>query len=346
MDEKIAQIKKDYLNKIQKAKTLKQLDEFFLALFGKKGELTLLPKEFGKLSGEEKRKISPLFNKVKLALESKISDKRYKIREEGYKNLASENLDVANVKLKNRTGYLHPVTKFEKEIAGLFGKIGFSQYEAPHIDSDEINFQLLNIPEDHPARDLQDTFYIESDKAKGEKLLLRTHTSNSQIRIMRDFKPPFRMMNIGRCFRYENLDPRHEHTFEQFEIVYVDKKVSMANLQYLSEYLLKAVFGKEMKVRMRPKYYPFVEPGAGVDGECIFCKGAGCRICGGVGWLELAGAGMIHPTVLKNGGIDPMIYSGIAWGFSPLRTLMLKLGIEDIRLFLSGDLKFLQEFKK
>ncbi len=347
MDKEISQIQKKYLEKIKGAKNLKELDEIFLVLFGKKGQLTLLPKEFGKLSSNEKRKVSPLFNQAKLELEKKIQDTRYKIHEKKYHELKKEKLVLdRKVTIKSRKGYLHPVTEFEKEIADLFGKIGFSQYEAPHIDSDEINFQLLNIPEDHPARDLQDTFYIESNKTKDGKLLLRTHTSNSQIRIMKNFKPPFRKMNIGRCFRHENLDPRHEHTFEQFELVYVDKNVSMANLQYLSEYLLKAVFGNEMEVRLRPKYYPFVEPGAGVDGECIFCKGEGCRICGGVGWLELAGSGMIHPYVLKNGGVDPAIYSGIAWGFSPLRTLMLQLGIEDIRLFLSGDLKFLEKFKK
>lgn len=345
MDREISQIQKEYLEKINEAKTLKELDEIFLALFAKKGELTLLPKEFGKLSEDKKRKISPLFNTVKLELEKAINDKRNKIREDGYKKLEQEKFTLQPSRLLARKGHLHPITKFEKEIADLFSKIDFSQYEAPHIDSDEINFQLLNIPEDHPARDLQDTFYIESDKTKDGKLLLRTHTSNSQIRVMRDFKPPFRMMSIGRCFRYENLDLRHEHTFEQFEIVYVDKGVNMANLQYLSEYLLKTVFGKDMKVRMRPKYYPFVEPGAGVDGECIFCKGVGCKICGKVGWLELAGAGMIHPNVLRNGGIDSTIYSGIAWGFSPLRALMLKLGIEDIRLFLSGNLKFLEKFK-
>ncbi|HCB22897.1 TPA: phenylalanine--tRNA ligase subunit alpha, partial [Candidatus Daviesbacteria bacterium] len=206
-----------------------------------------------------------------------------------------------------------------------------------HIDTDFNNFEVLNIPQNHPARDLWDTFYINKN------LLLRTHTSNAQIRILKQNKPPVRMMSIGRCFRYEAVDARHEHTFEQFELVYVDKNVSMANLQYLSEYLLQAIFGPEIKVRLKPKYYPFVEPGVGVDGLCIFCKGKGCKVCGGIGWLELAGAGMIHPKVLKAGGIDPNIYSGIAWGFGPPRMAMLKFGIEDIRLFNSGDLRFLQQ---
>lgn len=338
MEEKISQIQKNYLQRIAQAKTLKQLDEIFLALFGKKGELTLLPKEFGKLSEEEKRKISPLFNEIKLELETEISEARKKIREESYKKLKGEKFDLSGVEIKKRTGHLHPLTQIEQQTAEIFQKIGFSQFEAPHIDSDYNNFEVLNIPQNHPARDLWDTLYIIPGK-----LLLRTHTSNSQIRILKQNKPPIRLMNIGRCFRYENLDARHEHTFEQFELVYVDKNVSMANLQYLSEYFLKAIFGQEIKVRLKPKYYPFVEPGVGVDGLCIFCKGQGCQICGGVGWLELAGAGMIHPSVLKRGGIDPQVYSGIAWGFGPPRMAMLKFGIEDIRLFNSGILSFLQK---
>ena len=182
----------------------------------------------------------------------------------------------------------------------LFRSIGFQQFESPEIDDEYNNFEALNIPEGHPARDMWDTLYIEG---KGERkegnLLLRTHTTNFQNRAMKKFKPPIRLVNIGRCFRYENLDARHEHTFDQFDLIYIDKEVSMANLQYLSEYLLKQVFGPEIKVRMRPKYYPFVEPGAGVDGLCLFCKGKGCKVCGGIGWLELAGAGMVHPFVLK-----------------------------------------------
>lgn len=343
MEEKIKKLKTAYLEKISGANSLRDLDEIYLSLFGKNGEVTLLPKDFSKESKENLKLIGPLFNQTKQELEKAIEEKREQVREEGYKKLDDEQMDLSKeTKVKQRKGYMHPLTKFEKEIADLFGKIGFQEFDAPHIDSDFNNFQVLNIPENHPARDLQDTFYVDQKIEEG-KMLLRTHTSNSQVRIMKQFSLPLRFMDIGRCFRYENLDARHEHTFDQFEIVYVDEGVSMTNLQYLSEYFLKNVFGKDIKVRLRPKYYPFVEPGAGVDGECIFCQGKGCKVCSYVGWLELAGAGMIHPTVLKNGEIDPEKYSGIAWGFSPLRVLMLKNGIEDIRLFLSGDLKFLQE---
>jgi phenylalanyl-tRNA synthetase alpha chain len=194
------------------------------------------------------------------------------------------------------------------------------------------------MPPDHPARDLWDTLYLDA------KTVLRSHTSNIQIREMRKRKPPIKVMSFDRCFRYEALDPHHSHTFTQFDLFYVDKGVSMANLKWLSDYFLKRVFGEETKTRFRPKYYPFVEPGVGVDALCPFCKGKGCKICGYGGWFEIAGAGMVHPTVLENGGIDPKIYSGLAWGFGPDRMLMIKLGIEDIRHFYEGDLRFLKQF--
>ncbi|MCL5783838.1 MAG: phenylalanine--tRNA ligase subunit alpha [Patescibacteria group bacterium] len=341
MEEKLQKIRGNYLAKVNLAGSLKELDGLFLAIFGKNGEITQATKKFPQLSKDELKVVAPLLAQVKTELEQAIDAKRVQIREEGYQKLSEEKLDLTLTNLSPKKGYLHINTQFEQETVDLFSKLGFQRYEAPQIDSDEFNFSLLNIPQNHPARDLWDTLYIDSERfgINPGKLLLRTHTSNSQVRIMREFELPLRMMVLGRCFRYENLDARHEHTFEQFEIVYVDKGVSMANLQYLSEYFLKGIFGKEMKARMRPKYYPFVEPGVGVDGLCIFCKGKGCKVCGGSGWLEIAGAGMIHPTVLKNGGIDPNIYSGIAWGFGLSRILMLKYGIADIRTFLSGDLK-------
>ncbi|MDO8637968.1 MAG: phenylalanine--tRNA ligase subunit alpha [Candidatus Daviesbacteria bacterium] len=333
MEDKLIKIQEDYLQKIKQATSLKELDEIFLELFGKNGQITIFPKGFSKLLKEELRTIAPLFNLTKQNLEKAVEEKRDKVKEEGYAKLVEEKVDLSSTEIKLGKGHLHPITKLTQETVKIFEKLGFSRFDAPEIDSDHYNFEVLNIPANHPARDLWDTLYINS------KLLLRTHTSNSEIRMMEKVKPPFRLMNIGRCYRYENLDARHEHTFDQFELLYIDKGASMAHLQYLSEYLLKAIFGKEIKVRLRPKYYPFVEPGAGVDGECIFCKGKGCKVCGFTGWLELAGAGMSHPTVLKNGKIDPNIYSGIAWGFGLARIAMIKYGIDDIRLFNSGDLK-------
>ncbi len=347
MQEKISQIQKSYLDKINQAKSLRELDGIFLELFGKSGVVTLLPKDFPTLSKEELKTVGPLFNKAKQELEKAIEKKRQEVREEFYKGLDKEKLELSPVKIKNRKGHMHPITQFENQIVEIFKELGFQQFNAPHIDTDYYNFEALNIPAEHPARDLWDTLYIDNAKKYGfnpGQLLLRTHTSNAQIRIMQQFKPPIRMMIIDRFFRYENLDARHEHTTDQFELVYIDKGVSMANMQYLSEYYLKKIFGQDMRARLRPKYYPFVEPGAGIDGLCIFCKGKGCKVCGGIGWLELAGAGMIHPQVLKNGGIDPKVYSGIAWGAGPGRMSMIKYGIEDVRLFNSGDLRFLEKF--
>lgn len=338
MEDRLNGLISKYQDKISQSKSLIELDQIFLDLFGKNGEITLATKEFPKLPKEELSTVAPLLNKIKTELDNAIEGKRAEVKEIGYQKLSEESLDLkSNSEIKKRVGELHPLTKIEEEIAQTFVKLGFDRYDSPQIDSDYFNFEVLNIPEQHPARDLWDTLYIEDDhKVSPGKLLLRTHTSNSQVRIMKDFKPPFRKMIIGRCFRRENLDARHEHTFEQFEIVYVDKGLSMAHLQYLSETFFKEVFGQDIKARLKPKYYPFVEPGAGVDGLCIFCKGKGCKVCGGIGWLELAGAGMIHPHVLKAGGIDPNEYSGIAWGFGPTRMGMLKYGVKDIREFNSG----------
>lgn len=351
MEDKISKIEKEYLNKIQEADSLKQLDEIFLSLFGKSGEVDLLSKEFPSLSAEEKRNAGPLFNRAKQELEKAIEERRKEIREESYKKLESETLTLQGEtleagKIKKRKGHLHPNTQFIQETVKLFEAIGFQQFDAPQIDTDFNNFEVLNLGPDHSARDLWDTMYIDpsSYPKSNNKLLLRTHTSNSQIHILKKFKPPMRVMSIGRCFRYENLDARHEHTFDQFEIMYVDKGLTMANLQYLSEYFLKSVLKKDIKVRLRPKYYPFTEPSVGFDGECIFCNGKGCKICAGVGWLELGGGGMVHPQVLKNGGVDPKVYTGIAWGPGLQRIMMLKWGIEDVRKFLSGDLKFLEKY--
>lgn len=345
-EQKLSQLQKDYLEKVSQANSIKQLDELFLELFGKSGQITRLPKHFPSLPKEKLQVISPLFNRIKNELEDRIEKRRAEVREDIYKQLVNEKLDLTHVQIKKRQGHLHPLTQFENQVVQIFGKLGFQRFDAPHIDTDKNNFEVLNMPQDHPARDLWDTLYIDTYNLGPQtgKLLLRTHTSNSQIYIMQQYKPPIRLMNIGRCFRYENLDARHEHTFDQFELIYIDKGLSMSNLQYLSEYFLKNLFGQDIKVRLKPKYYPFVEPGAGVDGQCIFCQGGGCKICGETGWLELAGAGIIHPQVLRNGGIDPSEYSGIAWGAGPERMLMLKHGIEDIRLFKSGDLKFLQRF--
>ncbi len=347
MEEKISQIQKDYLPKIASATTLKELDKIFLALFGKSGAITLLPGQFSKLSDEERHRVGPLFNQIKQVLEDAISLKREAVRETIYKSLENEKFTLQPPRLQaKRKGHLHLATQFKKEIVDLFGKLGFQQFDAPHIELDKYNFEDLNIPKDHPSRDMWDTLYIDTSNLKVEpgQLLLRTHTSNFWPRLMEKGKTPIKAMSFDRCFRYEAVDARHSHTFNQFEIAVVGKNITMANLKYLSDYLLKAILGKEAKSRFRPKYYPFVEPGVGIDSLCVFCHGKGCKICSGTGWFEIAGAGMIHPNVYTATGLDPKKYTGLAWGFGPDRILMLKHGIEDIRYFLEGDLDFLQKY--
>lgn len=343
VEEKISKIQKNYSAKIKNAKSLKQLDEIFLGLFGKNGAIDKLSKEFPALPAKEKRKVGPLFNKVKQELEAAIQERRQQVREELYKKLNQETLDLdTKTEIKKRQGHLHLSTQFKQEIITLFAKLGFSQFDAPHIELDKYNFEYLNIPKDHPSRDLWDTLWVEPGK-----MLLRTHVSNFWARIMEKGKTPIRAMSFDRAFRYEALDARHSHTFNQFEIAVVGKEnegITMTNLKYLSDYLLKGIMGKEAKSRFRPKYYPFVEPGVGIDCRCVFCHGKGCKICSGTGWFEIAGSGMIHPNVFKFTGLDPKKYTGLAWGFGPDRMLMLKHGIEDIRFFLEGDLKFLEQY--
>ena len=341
MAEKILQIQRDFLEKIKKASSLAELDEIFLELFGKKGAVTKIPKEFPSISVDERKKVAPIFIAAKKSLEAAIENRRQQVRETIYKNLEQEKLELTG-DIKKRQGHLHLSTQFKQEIITLFGKLGFSQYDGPHVEFDKYNFEDLNIPKDHPSRDMWDTLWVQPGK-----ILLRTHTSNFWPRLMEQGKTPIRAMSFDRCFRYEATDARHSHTFNQFEIAVVgerDEPITMANLKYLSDYLLQGILGKEAKSRLRPKYYPFVEPGVGIDSLCVFCHGKGCKICSGTGWFEIAGAGMIHPNVFSATGLDPKKYTGLAWGFGPDRMLMLKHGIEDIRSFLEGDLKFLQSY--
>ena len=346
MENKISQIQKNYLEKIKQDKNLKELDEIFLALFGKSGEVTLFPKEFSIVPKEELKKLGPLFNQVKTELEKEIEKHRNQIRGKTYTALEKENLILEKKEFKNRKGHLHLATQFKQEIIELFGKLGFEQFDAPHIELDKYNFEDLNIPKDHPSRDMWDTLYVDAGNLKiaPGSMLLRTHTSNFWPRLMEKGKTPIRAMSFDRCFRYEAVDARHSHTFNQFEVAVVGENITMANLKFLSDYLLQALLGKEAKSRFRPKYYPFVEPGVGIDCRCVFCHGKGCKICSNTGWFEIAGAGMIHPNVFKATGLDPNKYTGLAWGFGPDRMLMLKHNIEDIRYFLEGDLKFLEKF--
>ena len=327
------------LEEIARASFLADLEEVRLRHLGRNGVINQLLSEIPELPRQEDRKTAGgLINSVKEKIGNALEEKDRELKKKDLKEIDRSSFDITSPGISPRVGSTHPLTQFREFVRDTFSRLGFEEVYAPHLEEDEYNFGLLNIPPDHPSRDLWDTLYLEDGRA------MRTHTSNMQVREMRRRKPPIRVMTFDRCFRYENLDPHHSHTFTQFEVLYVDKDVSMGQLRFLSDLFLKAVLGEKTRTRFRPKYYPFVEPGVGVDALCPFCEGKGCRVCGMEGWFEIAGAGLVHPQVLRNGGIDPKVYSGLAWGFGPDRMLMIKLGIEDIRYFYEGDFRFLKQF--
>lgn len=324
------EIGKKALEEIGQAGSLDQLEAIRIAYLGREGRVNQLLAEIPELSRAEDRKdAGRLINEVKLKIEEALARRDGELKKASLRELEKEPFDITAPGISTappEPGSSHPLTQLKQFVIETFSSLGFEEVSAPHLETDDYNFGLLNVPSDHPARDLWDTLYLEDGR------LLRTHTSNMQVRQMREKKPPIRVMTFDRCFRYENLDPQHSHTFTQFEILYVDQHVSMANLRFLSDYFLKRLLGEKTKTRFRPKYYPFVEPGVGVDAF------------GPNGWIEVAGAGLVHPQVLRNGGIDPNKYSGLAWGFGPDRLLMAKLGIDDLRSFYEGDLRFLKQF--
>ena len=324
---------------ISQSQTSADLEKIRLVYFGRNGVINQLLAEIPELPRQEdRRKAGTMINTVKNRIEDSLAKKDRELRQRSLKSIGRQVSDVTAPGERAGVGATHPLTQFREFVRDSFTKLGFEEVYAPHLESDEYNFGLLNIPPDHPSRDLWDTLYLEDGRA------LRTHTSNMQVREMRKRKPPIRVMSFDRCFRYENIDPHHSHTFTQFEVLYVDRDVSMAHLRFLSDLFLKLVLGEKTRTRFRPKYYPFVEPGVGVDALCPFCEGRGCKVCGMSGWFEIAGAGLVHPQVLRNGGIDPKEYSGLAWGFGPDRMLMIKQGIDDIRNFYEGDLRFSKQF--
>lgn len=335
----IAEVEKKALAEISKVKTPKNLDGFRIKYLGRKGEINNFISEIPELPRQEDRKKAGiLLNEVKGRIEEALALRDKELKNQSLKKVEKEPFDITEPGKTVPLGSIHPITRFREFVRDMFSQLGFEEVYAPHVEEDSYNFGLLNISPDHPSRDLWDTLYLENGD------LLRTHTSNIQVREMEVRKPPIKVMSFDRCFRYESVDPHHDHTFTQFDLLYIDKKVSMTHLKFLSDLFLKKVFGERTKTRFRPKYYPFVEPGVGVDALCPFCEGEGCRICGREGWFEIAGAGLVHPQVIKNGGLDPDEYSGLAWGFGPDRILMIKLGIDDIRHFNGGDLKFLKQF--
>jgi phenylalanyl-tRNA synthetase alpha chain len=312
-----------------------------LDVLGKKGRLTGVLRGIGALPAEDRPKVGAVANRVRESIEAALTARRDVLGSaELDARLAAETIDVTTPGRPIRRGSLHPSIESMAEIARIFGQFGFVVYESPEIEDDLNNFQLLNIPPDHPARDLWDTLYVD---VPGR--LLRTHTSPGQIHVMRNVKPPIRALLPGRCFRYEAIDASHATEFFQVEGLMVDEGTTLGDLRGLLDEFAHAMFGARKKTRFRPGYYPFTEPSVAFDVECLVCGGVGCPVCGRSGWMTILGAGMVHPIVLRNGGLDPERYQGFAFGMGPERIWMLRHGITDIRLFLEDDVRFLGQFR-
>lgn len=339
MQEKIAKIQLDAVKAIENSNNLKELNELKVKYLGKKGELTLILRSMGGLSSEERPIIGSLVNKVRDELESRISEKeKYFQDKEIEKKLSSENIDVTMPSKKTSLGSVHPVTQIINDVKNIFIGMGYEIADGPEVELAKYNFDKLNIPPDHPARDIQDTFYITDD------IVLRSQTSPVQARVMENQKPPIKIICPGAVYRSDSVDATHSPAFHQIEGLVIDKNISMGDLKGTLEMFVKKCLGEKTKIRFRPHHFPFTEPSAEADVSCFVCGGKGCNVCKGEGWIELLGCGMVHPNVLRNCGIDPEIYSGFAFGFGVERIAMAKFGIDDLRLLYENDIRFLKQF--
>jgi phenylalanyl-tRNA synthetase alpha chain len=317
------------------------LDALELDVLGKKGELTLVLRGIGALPAEDRPKVGAVANEVRGAIEAALAESRGRLgAAELAARLAAEAVDVTTHGRPVRRGSLHPIMETAREIADVFAQFGFQVYEGPEIEDDITNFQMLNIPPDHPARDLWDTLYLDLDGR-----LLRTHTSPGQIRVMHQEKPPIRALLPGRCFRYEAVDASHASEFFQVEGLMVDEGTSMADLKGLLDQFAHAMFGAGRATRFRPGYYPFTEPSVAFDILCVICNGEKCPACSRTGWMTILGAGMVHPVVLRYGGIDPERYQGFAFGMGVERIANLRHHVVDLRHYMEDDLRFLGAFR-
>lgn len=343
MKNQFEELKKEFQQKLREISDLSLLENLEQDFFGrKKGKLSIMMKNLKDLSEDARKEMGHLANVVKQDIATMLEEKKETLSaSEVRAQIEKEAIDVTQPALpKKRRGHLHPITQIQHEIEDLFSSMGFVVTDGPELDSDFYNFEAVNIPKDHPARDMQDTFYIKDHP----NWVMRTHTSTMQVRAMQTYGVPLRMIAPGKCFRNEATDARHEHTFYQFEGMIVDTDISFAHLKGVLEVVAKHLYGEETQVRLRPKFYPFVEPGVNGEVTCYLCKGKGCRVCKESGWLEIFGAGMTHPHVIESAGYDPEIYKALAFGFGLNRLVMLKYGIEDIRHFESGDMRFLEQF--
>lgn len=339
MQDKLLTLKESALNDIKKVLSIEEVENLRIKYLGKKGEITSILKEMGKLSKEERPVIGKVANEVREALEEAISSKKEELKNiEKNKKLKEEVIDVTMPSKKIRVGKLHPISQIIDEVSEIFIGMGFSIAEGPEVETIENNFDALNAPKDHPSRDMSDTFYVNSE------LLLRTQTSPVQIRTMKNNELPIKIISPGRCFRFDAPDATHSPMFHQIEGLVVGKDITMAQLKGTLNTFVKKLFGENTKTKFRPHNFPFTEPSAEVDVTCFKCEGKGCSMCKGEGWIEILGAGMVHPNVLRNCGIDPNVYSGFAFGMGVDRITMLKYEIDDIRLLFENNMRFLEQF--
>ena len=339
MKEQLEKIRADFTQKINEVKDLAEIENLRISFLGKKGELTSVLRGMGKVSPEERPIIGQLANEVRSRIEAglnaRIEDLKKAAREQKLKN---ETLDVTMPGKLPEKGAFHPLQQVIEEMENVFIGMGYEIADGPEVEYDYYNFEALNLPEGHPARDTQDTFYIS------DKVLLRTQTSSVQIHVMEHQKPPIKIICPGKVYRSDNMDATHSPIFHQLEGLVVDKGVTMGDLKGTLEVYAKAMFGPETKIRLRPHHFPFTEPSAEVDVSCWNCGGEGCRVCKGEGWVEVLGCGMVHPDVLRRCGIDPKIYSGFAFGIGIERTAMARFGVTDMRQFFENDVRFLSQF--
>ena len=340
MKETLQNIKKEALEQLASESiddaTLEALRVKYL---GKKGELTAVLRGMGKLTPEERPIVGQMANEVRAEIEAAITATKATLSAKALENkLKNEKLDVTMPGKATKVGHRHPLTLVMRDLEDIFIGMGFSIVEGPEVEYDYYNFQALNIPENHPARDTQDTFYIT------DNILLRSQTSPVQARTMEKQKPPIRIISPGRVYRSDAMDATHSPLFHQMEGLVVDKGITMGDLKGMLETFAKTEFGENTKIRFRPHHFPFTEPSAEVDISCFMCGGKGCRLCKGEGWIEILGAGMVHPNVLRGCGIDPEVYSGFAFGMGVERIAMLKYHIDDIRHFYDNDVRFIEQF--
>ncbi len=341
MQAELAKIKEEAKKRLAQIKDQAALRQFEIDFLGRRGRLNLLLRRLAELSLEARRQFGQAANELKKELQAEVKKRQKAFLTEPTAGSVDVTLPAKPIPL----GHQHPITKITNQLVDIFVSMGFMVLEGPELESDYYTFEALNIPAHHPARDMQDTFYIEQKNEVGQlDLVMRTHTSPMQVRAMRQYGAPLRCVVPGRVFRSEATDACHEHTFYQMEGLMVGRDISLANLIAVMKELIYSMFDRQTQIRIRPGYFPFVEPGIELDIQCTICGGKGCPSCKHSGWLELLPAGVVHPKVLEFGGLDPERFSGFAFGLGLTRLAMMKYGIEDIRLFAAGDLRFLEQF--